>query len=79
MATRNYLVTIEDDGGFLAIVPDLPGCMTDGPTRESAARSIEDAITSWIDEAKEIGREIPQPRDSAAQLLRRAHRARLMG
>jgi antitoxin HicB len=34
----------EDGGGFLATVPDLPGCASDGATREEAARNIADAI-----------------------------------
>ncbi|HSU98748.1 MAG TPA: type II toxin-antitoxin system HicB family antitoxin [Roseiarcus sp.] len=51
----------EDGGGFLATVPDLPGCMSDGDTREIAARNIEDAIACWLEEAKAIGRDIPAP------------------
>jgi len=61
---NDYRVIIEalmaaDGGGFLATVPDLPGCMSDGETREIAARNIEDAIASWIEEAKALGRKIP--------------------
>ena len=56
-------LTPEDGGGFLATVPDLPGCMSDGETREMAARNIEDAIASWIEEAKALGRKVPpQPK-----------------
>ena len=51
----------EDGGGFVATVPDLPGCMSDGATREEAARNIADAITAWIEEAKRLGRSIPPP------------------
>jgi antitoxin HicB len=51
----------EDGSGFLATVPDLPGCMSDGETREEAARSIADAIDAWIEEAKRLGRPIPGP------------------
>jgi antitoxin HicB len=51
----------EDGGGFLATVPDLPGCMSDGETPEAAARSAMDAITAWIDEARRLGRAIPKP------------------
>ena len=63
---REYPVIIEslsgeDGGGFLATVPDLPGCMSDGETREMAARNIEDAIASWIEEAKALGRKVPEP------------------
>jgi len=51
----------EDGGGYLAIVPDLPGCMSDGETRELAARNVADAIKAWIDEARALGRVIPGP------------------
>ena len=44
-----------DGGGFVAFVPGLPGCISDGETREEAA----DAISEWIDEAQRPGREIP--------------------
>jgi antitoxin HicB len=51
----------EDGGGFVATVPDLPGCMSDGATREEAAHNIADAIAAWIEEAKRLGRAIPAP------------------
>ena len=51
----------EEGGGWLATVPDLPGCMSDGATREEAARNIGDAIAAWIEEAHALGREIPIP------------------
>ena len=55
----------EDGGGFLATAPDLPGCMSDGDTREAAAKNIEDAIACWLEEAKAIGRDIPEPKRAA--------------
>jgi antitoxin HicB len=66
MARRDYPIVIEplsgeDGGGFLATVPDLPGCMSDGDTREDAARNIADAIAAWVEEATRMGREIPEP------------------
>ena len=45
----------EDGGGFLATVPDLPGCMSDGETPEEALAHVRDAIASWIEEARAIG------------------------
>lgn len=51
----------EDGGGYLATVPDLPGCMSDGPTRELAARNVGDAIEAWIEEAHALDRVIPAP------------------
>lgn len=54
-------LSVEDRGGFLATVPDLPGCMSDGETREEAARNIDDAINEWLLSARKLGRPIPQP------------------
>jgi len=67
MRKRDYAVVIEplseeDGGGFLATVPDLPGCMSDGETREEAARNVEDAIACWLEEARAVGRTIPEAR-----------------
>lgn len=51
----------EEGGGFLASVPDLPGCMSDGETDAEALENVHDAIACWIDEARRLGRAIPQP------------------
>lgn len=50
-----------DDEAFVAEVPDLPGCMADGPTYQAALAAAEDAIRVWIETARELGREIPAP------------------
>ena len=67
MRRTDYAVVIEslseeDGGGFLATVPDLPGCASDGDSREEAARNVEDPIACWLEEAKALGRAIPEPR-----------------
>ena len=67
MRKLEYAVVIEplseaDGGGFLATVPDLIGCVSDGDTREEAARNVDDAIASWLEEARTLGRAIPEPR-----------------
>ena len=51
----------EDGGGFLASVPDLPGCMSDGGTPEEALANVRDAIDEWIEEARRLGQVIPAP------------------
>lgn len=48
-------------GGFLATVPDLPGCVSDGETQEEALANAQDAIACWIEAAHEIGRDVPAP------------------
>ena len=49
----------EDGGDYLATVPDLPGCVSDGETRELAARNVGGAIEAWIEEAHALDRAIP--------------------
>jgi predicted RNase H-like HicB family nuclease len=51
----------DEGGGFLATVPDLPGCMSDGETPEEALANIQDAVAAWIEEAQDLGRPVPQP------------------
>jgi antitoxin HicB len=51
----------EDGGGFVATVPDLPGCMSDGETPEEALANVRDAVAAWIEEARALGRSVPEP------------------
>ena len=51
----------EDGGGFAAIVPDFPGCMSDGETPEDALVNVRDAIAIWIEAANDSGRPVPAP------------------
>jgi predicted RNase H-like HicB family nuclease len=53
--------SVEDDA-YVVEVPELPGCMAHGATRQSAIKNAEDAITLWIKTAKDDGKEISQPR-----------------
>jgi len=52
----------EEDGAFIAEIPELPGCMADGATYEEAIRNAEIVISEWIETAKSLGREIPTPK-----------------
>ena len=54
----------EDGGGFLASVPDLPGCTSDGETPQEAISNVMDAIEEWMDASRQLGREIPRPSKS---------------
>ena len=50
------------DERFIVEVPELAGCMADGATPEEALKNAEMVINEWIETAKELGREIPQPK-----------------
>lgn len=51
-----------EDRAFIAEVPELPGCMADGKTYQEALANVEVIIQEWIETAKELGRQIPEPR-----------------
>ncbi len=51
-----------EDGAFVAEVPELPGCAAHGSTQEEALRNANEAIELWIDTAKEFGDPVPEPR-----------------
>ncbi|MBV8751266.1 MAG: type II toxin-antitoxin system HicB family antitoxin [Hyphomicrobiales bacterium] len=51
----------DEGGGFVAWVPDLPGCMSDGETEVEAVQNVQQAITEWIEEARREGTPIPAP------------------
>ena len=38
-----------DEGGFTATVPALPGCITEGDTRQEALRNIEEAVRLYLE------------------------------
>jgi predicted RNase H-like HicB family nuclease len=57
-----YAVVIENAGpNYSAYVPDLPGCVATGATREEVEREIREAIEFHIEGLREDGVPIPQP------------------
>ncbi len=52
----------DEDGAFIAEVPELPGCAADGATYQEALANVEVVIQEWIETAKELGRPIPEPK-----------------
>lgn len=52
----------EDDGAFIAEVPELPGCAADGGTYKEALENAEVVIKEWMETAKDLGRAIPEAR-----------------
>ncbi len=51
-----------DADAFIAEIPELPGCMADGPSHREALRAVQRVAREWIATAKELGRPIPTPR-----------------
>jgi predicted RNase H-like HicB family nuclease len=58
-----YVVEIEEDedGSFVAEVPSLPGCVSDGKTREEALANVKEAITGYLERLTAHGNPIPPP------------------
>ena len=59
---RIVLYWRDEDSVFIAVVPELPGCMAHGDTQEEALRNVGDAIGLWIDTAREFGESVPEPK-----------------
>jgi len=60
-----YAVIIEKgEKGYGAYVPDLPGCIAAGDTKEEVKKLIHEAIEFHIEGLREDGEQIPQPASS---------------
>jgi predicted RNase H-like HicB family nuclease len=55
-----------EDSSFIAEVPELPGCASDGNTYKEALENVEVVIQEWIETAIELGRPIPEPKGRLA-------------
>jgi predicted RNase H-like HicB family nuclease len=58
----------QEDSSYLAEVPELPGCMADGATYQTALENVEVVMQEWIDTAQELGREIPIPKNELVEV-----------
>ncbi len=63
MSYKYKIYWSEEDNAFIAEVPELPGCMAHGNSREEAIQNIRTAIDLWIDTAKEFNDPIPKPKE----------------
>jgi predicted RNase H-like HicB family nuclease len=52
----------DEDGCWIADVPDLRYCSSHGDTRAEALANIEDAMRGWLEVARDEGLPIPEPR-----------------
>lgn len=58
-----YRVTIsqDEDGVYVAEVPSLPGCITQGKTRNEALNNIREAVAAYLESLKKHNEPIPPP------------------
>lgn len=50
-----------DGGGWLASIPELPGCLADGETPDAAYAELKDVLEFWLQVAKEQGKDVSDP------------------
>ncbi|MBM3745210.1 MAG: type II toxin-antitoxin system HicB family antitoxin [Acidobacteria bacterium] len=65
---RQVLVYHGEDGYWVAECPSLPGCVSQGQTREEAVANIKEAIAGYIETLEEDGLPIPEERFDALLL-----------
>jgi len=53
------LIDQDEDGVFVAQVPSLPGCVTQGTTRQEAVSNAQEAIAAYLGSLNERGEPIP--------------------
>ena len=62
---KDYHINIfysDENGGYIADIPDLEACSAFGETPEKALAEVEVAKTAWLDAARRAGKAIPKPR-----------------
>ncbi|MFA6601973.1 MAG: type II toxin-antitoxin system HicB family antitoxin [Candidatus Paceibacterota bacterium] len=71
MKTYTYVATIKSakEGGYTAMFPTLPGCITEGDTIEEVIYMAKDALAGYLETRKDLGWPIPKEKSS---LLKKA-------
>jgi predicted RNase H-like HicB family nuclease len=62
---KDYHINIfwsEEDGGYIADIPDLASCSAFGDSPEEALRQVEIAKEAWLAAARAEGKPVPVPR-----------------
>ena len=62
MALYRVLIEQDEDGAFVAECPSLPGCVSEGATRDEAIENIKDAIAGYIGSLRKHNEPIPPSR-----------------
>ena len=62
---KDYHINIfwsEEDGGYIADIPDLEACAAFGRTPEEALQEVKLAKSAWLEAARAKGKPLPEPR-----------------
>ncbi len=65
MALYRVLVEEDEDGVFVADCPTLPGCVSQGATRDEAVTNLKDAIAGYLESLRKHNEPIPPPTSEA--------------
>ena len=65
---RNVIIYPDEDGYFVAEVPSLPGCISQGKTRDEAIANIREAIEGYIKALEQDGLEVPEEHSEVVML-----------
>ena len=68
MTTYRIVLIPEDDGGYSVIVPALPGCFTQGDSRQEAMEMAREAIELHLEALRDDGEEIPADQVQIAEV-----------
>ena len=60
MSTRQVILHAAEEGGYWVDVPSLPGCISEGETREEALKNIAEAIALYIETLLDAGQDVPE-------------------
>ncbi len=64
----------DEDQAYVVEVPELPGCMADGMTRQEALASAEIIVQEWLETAHDLGRAVPAPQGRLLTIAEAAER-----
>jgi antitoxin HicB len=69
IVSRPYrkVISGDDQEGYLAEAPELPGCVTTGQTVEEAMEMLRDAMEGWVECALLAGDAIPEPESALSR------------
>lgn len=66
---RHELMWQDENGDWIAEVPSLPGCISDGKTREEALQNVKEAIDLYIESLEARGKPVPKDCPAAIELV----------
>jgi predicted RNase H-like HicB family nuclease len=67
---RQVVLYLGEDGYWVVECPSLPGCVSQGKTREEALDNIKEAIELWIEDAQEHNEPIPEDKPIEVRMIK---------